>query len=106
MHGGYFKDLEEELPCDSDSLVDTLGKLTWNAILKGLPAGTVDGSLEFIMPSTYIRRKLVTAAHISCSLEMDEDGEPNLSRFPKLDISLRSIPAASDADLNNQAGNV
>lgn len=88
MHGGRISDIEEELPCDDESLVNTLGNVTWHALLLALPAGTIDGKLEFMVPSTYLRRKLVTAAHISCNLPLDETGEPKLVGFPELEISL------------------
>ena len=79
MHGATLKETERSLPDPHESVVDTLGKLLWKALLRQFPREMFDGSLVMGMPSTYLDYKATAVAHIQMNVPVDADGHFDLN---------------------------
>jgi hypothetical protein len=79
MHGATLKEIEGSLPDPHESVVDTLGRLLWKALVKQFPREMFDGSLVMGMPSTYVHYKTTAVAHIQTVVPVDADGHFDLN---------------------------
>jgi hypothetical protein len=79
MHGATLKEIESSLPDPHESVVDTLGKLLWKALVHQFPREMFDGSLVMGQPSTYIDYKTNAVGHIQTIVPIDADGNFDLS---------------------------
>ncbi|GAB7025750.1 methylamine utilization protein MauJ [Geotalea toluenoxydans] len=104
MHGDWLEDIEADIPFSSDYLVDILGKLTCNAILRILPNESLTADLVIGEPDSYVRRKMSAVAHINTVVPLDSDGKLHIENFPKFDVSIkpvgRSPVAETDEDFS------
>lgn len=74
MHGATLKEIESSLPDPHESVIDTLGRLLWKALIRQFPLEMLDGSLTMGMPSTYLHYKVSAIAHIQTVVPEDADG--------------------------------
>lgn len=79
MHGATLKEIESSLPDPHESVVDTLGKFLWRALVHQFPREMFDGSLVMGQPSTYIDYKTTAVGHIQTIVPIDADGNFDLS---------------------------
>lgn len=79
MHGATLKEIESSLPDPHESVVDTLGKLLWKALVHQFPHEMFDGSLVMGQPSTYIDYQATAVGHIQTIVPIDADGNFDLS---------------------------
>lgn len=79
MHGTTLKEIEHSLPDPHESVVDTLGRLLWMALVRQFPRELFECSLEMGTPSTYVHYKATAVAHIRTVVPVDADGHFDLS---------------------------
>ena len=79
MHGATLKEIELSLPDPHESVVDTLGRLLWKALILQFPKEMFDGSLVMGVPSTYIHYKATAVAHVQTVVPVDDDGHFDLN---------------------------
>lgn len=79
MHGATLKEIEHSLPDPHESVVDTLGKILWMALIRQFPRDMFDGSLAMGVPSTYVHYKATGVAHIQTVVPVDADGHFDLN---------------------------
>jgi len=79
MHGATLKEIEGPLPDPHESVIDTLGRLLWKALVRQFPKEMFDGSLVMGVPSTYVHYKTTAVAHIQTVVPVDADGRFDLN---------------------------
>lgn len=79
MHGGTLEEIEGSLPDPHESIVDTLGRLLWRALVIQFPREMFDGSLVMGEPTTYLHYKTTAVAHIQTVVPVDADGHLDLN---------------------------
>ena len=79
MHGATLKEIEHSLPDPHESVVDTLGRVLWMALVRQFPREMFDGSLVMGAPSTYVHYKATSVAHIQTVVPVDADGHFDLN---------------------------
>lgn len=79
MHGTTLKEIEGSLPDPHQSVIDTLGRLLWKALIRQFPKESFDGSIVMGEPSTYVRYKKTAVVHIKTVVPIDADGHFDLS---------------------------
>ena len=79
MHGATLREIEGSLPDPHESVIDTLGRLLWKALVKQFPTEMFDGSLVMGVPSTYVHYKATAVAHIQTVVPVDADGHFDLN---------------------------
>lgn len=78
MHGATLKEIEGSLPDPHESVIDTLGRLLWKALVRQFPREMFDGSLVMGAPSTYVHYKTTAVAHIQTVVPVGADGHFDL----------------------------
>ncbi|MGV1985167.1 methylamine utilization protein MauJ [Agrobacterium sp. 22-221-1] len=79
MHGATLKEIEGSLPDPHESVVDTLGRLLWKALVRQFLKEMSDDSLVMGVPSTYVHYKATPVAHIQTIVPVDSDGHFDLN---------------------------
>lgn len=88
MHGSTLREIEGTLPDPHESVVDTLGRILWNALVRQFP--TEMGTLVMGVPSTYVHYKANTVAHIQTVVPIDEDGHFDLE-FKGMTMAMKAF---------------
>lgn len=88
MHGATLKEIEKSLPDPHESVVDTLGRLLWKALVRQFPREMFDGSLVMGVPSTYIHYMATPVAHIQTIVPTDADGHFDLN-FTGMTVAMK-----------------
>ncbi len=78
LHGSTLREIESALPDPHESVVDTLGRILWKALIKQFPKEMYDGTLEMGMPSTYVHYEANAVAHVQTVVPIDKDGHFDL----------------------------
>ncbi len=78
MHGKTLREIQASLPDPHESVVDTLGRLVWMALVHQFPAEMFDGSLQMGQPSSYVSYKGTAVGHIQTIVPMDDAGHFDL----------------------------
>lgn len=73
LHGSTLREIEGTLPDPHESVVDTLGRILWKALVRQFPKEMFDGALVGV-PSTYVHYKANAVAHVQTVVPSDEEG--------------------------------
>ncbi|MEZ5654389.1 MAG: hypothetical protein R3E04_00635 [Sphingobium sp.] len=88
MHGATLREIERSLPDPHESVVDTLGKLLFKALVRQFPVEMFDGSLMMGVPNTYLHYTATAVAHIQTVVPQDADGHFNLN-FTGMSVTMK-----------------
>jgi hypothetical protein len=88
MHGSTLREIESALPDPHESIVDTLGRLLFRALIKQFPKEMFDGTLLMGMRSTFVHYEASAFARIQTIVPVDEDGHFNLD-FVGMKVELK-----------------
>ncbi|MBW0369539.1 methylamine utilization protein MauJ [Ensifer adhaerens] len=86
MHGSTLREIEDALPDPHESVVDTLGRILWNALVRQFPQEIFKQPLVMGVPSTYVHYKTTGVAHIQTVVPVDSEGY--------LDLDLKGVTMA------------
>ena len=79
MHGATLREIEEQLPAPHESIVDTLGKIAFRALIHQFPRDVFRKEVAFGSPSTYVHRTLSGIAELRMTVPVGPDGELDLN---------------------------
>lgn len=89
MHGKTLKEIWRE-DKEPEQIVDVLGALVFKALLFQFPRAWFDGSINMVIPSTYIHRRLSAVAHVQTIVPKDADGNFDLS-FTGMKVTMETF---------------
>lgn len=78
MHGSTLKEIESDLPDPHKSVVDTLGRILWKALIRQFPK-EINEKLTIGVPSTYIHYTANAIAHVQTFVPVDSQGNLDLN---------------------------
>lgn len=96
MHGATLKEIEGSLPAPHESVIDTLGRLLWKALIRQFPKETFDGSLVMGVPSSYVHYKGTPVAHIKTVVPVDPTGHFDLN-FTGMVVAMKPLAPPQSA---------
>lgn len=88
MHGATLRENESSLPDPHQSVVDTLGRVLWKALVRQFPKEMFNGTLVMGMPSTYVHYKVDAVAHIQTFVPFDKEGHFDLE-FSGMTVAMK-----------------
>ncbi|MBB2698992.1 UNVERIFIED_ORG: hypothetical protein GGI66_003669 [Rhizobium esperanzae] len=77
MHGATLREIESALPDPHESVVDILGKILFNALVRQFPKEVVNGAYMGL-PSTYLHYKVNAYGHLRTVVPLDQEGHFDL----------------------------
>ncbi|TCL74052.1 methylamine utilization protein MauJ [Rhizobium sp. BK251] len=82
MHGSTLREIESTLPDPHESVVDILGKLLFNALVRQFPKELINGAYMGL-PSTYLHYNVNAYGHLQTVVPVDQEGffDLNFSGF-------------------------
>jgi hypothetical protein len=88
MHGSTLREIESALPDPHESIVDTLGRLLFKALVFQFPKEMFDGTLVMGVPSTFVHYEANAVARVQTIVPVDKDGHFNLD-FDGMTVELK-----------------
>ncbi len=86
MHGSEIKEIEKTYTLSVEELVNTLGKLSWAAILNSFERPKETTKLNFIDVSKYVHHTLTTWVHMK--MGCPDKNDPKIENMPMVQIDM------------------
>ena len=86
MHGDEIKKIEKDLSLSLEDVVNTIGRVSWTAILNSFIPLKETADLHFIEVNKYVHHQLVTFLHMKMGCP-DKDN-PQIEKMPMVEISM------------------
>ncbi|MEI4480941.1 MULTISPECIES: methylamine utilization protein MauJ [unclassified Phyllobacterium] len=74
MHGSTLREIDASLPAPHESVVDILGRILWNALVKQFPDENIAAAPELCRPERFVNYKLDAIVHLQTIVPVDQEG--------------------------------